>query len=222
MKKLLISIALFISLIQSGSASEAYYVGGEATQNKLGYKNVSGFILSDGSTYPIKSSNYYDTSSTGYGIFAGKSFERLDIELGYNHLSSDKSNNNTGLILLPSSAITTKSEVKLDMLSLDFKPTTTVGNIKNLRIMPIFGLTYAKANFKEHYSANGTQFSSISETQNKLGFDLGVGLKYQITDSFFVRTQAKYTRLDMKTNKTLGVAGLNYVATASVGAGYSF
>lgn len=217
-KLLLISTLLFSS--GSALAADSFYLGAEATQNKIGYKKVSSVRLADGSSFNINSNDYYNDSATGFGIFAGKEFKRFDVELGYNYLSTDKTNNNTGLVVVPgNTALQTKSQIKLHLVSVDFKPTF---KINDFSFYPIIGATLARANIDESFLTTGREISHASVSKNKLGFDIGVGAKLQITEKLFARIQAKYTRIDLSSSNLSGINGLDYVATASVGLGYSF
>lgn len=220
MKKLLIISALILS-INSASAADGYYIGAEATANKLNYRKSANIATG---SFSIHSNDYYNNNAYGFGIFAGKQFnfsQRFDVELGFNSLSNSKSNHNTGLVVVSNNApLSTKSEVRVNMISLDFKPHARIN--ERLSVVPLVGLTFANAKITERFYGAGAEILSISERKNKLGFDVGVGVKYQINEHIFTRIQAKYTRLAIKTNETAGIRGLDYIATASIGIGYNF
>lgn len=216
MKKLSLTIATI--LLSTSIANAKSYVGIEAQRTSLSLTTKS--VALSGSSFTPSVSEYYDDKAYNPAIFIGTELvSNLDIELNYSHASFSKTNNNTGLIIISTSApLNTKSEIKLDNLALDFKPKYIY---EDLSIYGILGLNLIRADITEDYYGNGFA-SKSNQTRTDLGYSVGAGTQYNITKNVAARIQAKYTKTNSNFNELTGLKSIDNITTIALGAAYIF
>jgi opacity protein-like surface antigen len=213
MKKLIIALsALFLSTSNTYAKN---YVGVEAQRTYLSIDNKPNLLLNNS-----QDSNYYDKSTYNPSIFAGTELmKNLDAELNFSYAKFSKDNNNTGYIsAITNSPLSTKFETRVSNLGLDLKPKY---EYKNFSVYGIAGLNLIRISAKENTSSGGINYQN-SQTQDRLGYSLGAGIQYTLTENIAARIQGKYTRVDTDFNKLDYLKSVNDFRTVSVGLAYLF
>lgn len=202
MKKLnlaILSISLFLTSAQANASN--FYVGIEPqiTELKLGGRE-----------------EFYDTSQFSLGLVGGYSTDLLDFELSFSRNKGKKETRGNGI---PGIAYT-QSALTYQALSLDL--------IKNFKVFDktnVFGLIgtqIANQAIRESIIdtlGNTYQFKS---DDTKLGYTIGGGISYDISDEFTLRAKIKYSDVNLKTDKLAGTTGVESIAAYSLGALYHF
>ncbi|NBO24913.1 MAG: porin family protein [Chlamydiae bacterium] len=212
------AIFVFVAISNFAYASDTkFYLGLDASLQDLDL-NTSNTYIDSG----IKAKDYYKNKSINPSIFAGVDvLDFLKIEASYTQSSSDD------ISIAPWGK--TNYQIKTKTIALDFKPYVKISD--NFLAFAIVGASYNKINIneKDHYTASTIAGDYSIETQTKgsatkLAPSVGLGLEYFVLPNLALRTQAKYTHLNVKTNSNddslLGkIQGMTHV---NVGAAYYF
>ena len=160
----------------------------------------------------------------------------LKIEASYTQSSTKKKNNpnilfqnddGTALTNDDGTALTsvvqTNYQIKTKTIALDFKPYVKIND--KFLAFAIVGASYNKININEkNYISIIEKTVSFKGSANKIAPSVGFGVEYFVLPNLALRTQAKYTHLNVKTNSDddflLGkIKGMTHV---NVGAAYYF
>ncbi len=219
-KSIPIFCALFV--LCANSAQARVYAGLEVQANKINYKKVSGINLGDGTVHAINSDDYYATSFTAFpAFFAGyDNDQNLKIELSYARISGNKKNDSTGLVWISDSApVTTKTDTKLNIIGLDFKPYIKQDN---LTMFAILGASLVKSDLKEEYMGAGEVRASAKDSTTTLGGNIGLGVEYEFYKNVTLRAQGKYIYLNSNAKNVAGVNGIRDIVSAGLGLAFYF
>jgi len=232
MKKYILSLFFLLASLSSANAKSNFYAGFDLQRQNLQLKTSDSFELSDGSTYKPSISKFYETKSYNPNLFLGyKANQNLDIELGYSMAEEDKRNKSTGIYsdnngdVYSSSAgavastgnaysVTTKTTLKTQNITLDFKPSYQID--KNNSLYGILGISYVQIKLRDTLYTN--EESTINSKRNILTHAIGVGYKLKIDDNFSVRTQFKYSHI----NKEIGDSDVKIKSLTQLSVGFAY
>ena len=222
------AIFVFVAISNFAYASDAkFYLGLDASRQDLNLDTSD--IYSDTG---IKAKDYYKNNSINPSIFAGVDvLDFLKIEASYTQSSTTKKNNpnlefqnDDGTILIWDQ---TNYQIKTKTIALDFKPYVKIND--KFLAFAIVGASYNKINITEKDTGLNLTYLEQIDTEltgsaNKIAPSVGFGLEYFASPNLALRTQAKYTHLNVKTNENddflLGkIKGMSQV---NVGAAYYF
>jgi opacity protein-like surface antigen len=212
MKKLLMTLALMLSASVAHAKS---YVGIEAQQTYLSIDTKPTTL-----TNSAPASNYYQESTYNPAIFAGTEImKNLDGEINFSHAKFSKDNGNTGFISLASnSQLSTLFETRVTNIGFDLKPKY---QYKDLTVYGIAGLNLIRIQAKENTYTSGFSYQN-SQTEDRLGYSVGAGVQYALTENISARIQGKYTRVNAHFSNLDYLKSVNDFKTVSVGLAYSF
>jgi opacity protein-like surface antigen len=220
MKKYILSLSLLLASLTSANAKSNFYAGFDLQRQDLQLK-TSSVILDDGSIFKPSVSKFYETKSYNPNLFLGfNANKNLDIELGYSMSDEDKKNNSTGLITIDSSGnaynLRTKSTLKTQNISLDFKPSYQID--QNNSVYGILGLNYVQIKLRESFI--DYEILTDNYKKNILAPTVGFGYKLKIDNNLSVRSQFKYSYL----NKEIGdsIVKIKSLTQLAVGIAYNF
>lgn len=185
------AIFVFVVISNFAYASDTkFYLGLDASRQDLDL-DTSNDIYSG-----IKAKDYYKNNSINPSIFAGVDvLDFLKIEASYTQSSTTKKNN----VNLPIWDGKTNYQIKTKTIALDFKPYVKIND--KFLAFAIVGASYNKININEKEHDNSTEEESITKgSATKLAPSVGFGLEYFVLPNLALRTQAKYTHLNVKTN----------------------
>lgn len=132
----------------------------------------------------------------------------------------DKRNNSTGLIsfVAPNKFynVTTKSTLKTQNISLDFKPSYQID--QNNSVYGILGLNYVQIKLRETISLDSYGSETDNYKKNVLAPTAGFGYKLKINDDFSVRSQFKYSYL----NKEIGDSDVKIKSLTQLSVGFAY
>lgn len=221
------AIFVFVAISNFAYASDPkFYLGLDASRQDLNLDTSD--IYSDTG---IKAKDYYKNNSINPSIFAGVDvLDFLKIEASYTQSSTTKKNNpNLEIENDDGTTFTwdkTNYQIKTKTIALDFKPYVKIND--KFLAFAIVGASYNKINIneKDNYTDDNSKEKEkiIKESATKLAPSVGFGLEYFVLPNLALRTQAKYTHLNVKTksdgNLLLGkIKGMTHV---NVGAAYYF
>ena len=218
MKKYILSLSLLLASLTSANAKSDFYAGIDIQRQDLQLK-TSSVILGDGSIFKPSVSKFYETKSYNPNLFLGfNANKNLDIELGYSMSDEDKKNNSTGLITIDSSGnaynLSTKSTLKTQNISLDFKPSYQID--QNISLYAILGLNYVQIKLRESFI--DYEILTYNYKKNILAPTVGFGYKLKIDDNFSVRSQFKYSYL----NKEIGDSDVKIKSLTQLSVGFAY
>ena len=221
MKKYIISLFLFLASLSSANAKSDFYAGFDLQRQDLQLKTSESYELSDGSIYKPSIGKFYETKSYNPNLFLGyKANQNLDIELGYSMAEEDKANNSTGAFsfVAPNKfyAVTTKSTLKTQNISLDFKPSFQID--QNNSVYGILGLNYVQIKLRETLSVDSYGAATDNYKKNIFAPTAGFGYKLKIDDNFSVRSQFKYSYL----NKEIGDSDVKIKSLTQLSVGFAY
>ena len=219
MKKYIISLFLFLASLSSANAKSDFYAGFDLQRQDLQLKTSESYELSDGSIYKPSIGKFYETKSYNPNLFLGyKANQNLDIELGYSMAEEDKANNSTGVFsfVAPNKfyGVTTKSTLKTQNISLDFKPSFQID--QNNSVYGILGVSYLQIKLRKTFYIDDEYTSNYK--RNILTHAVGVGYKLKINDDFSVRSQFKYSYL----NKEIGDSDVKIKSLTQLSVGFAY
>jgi opacity protein-like surface antigen len=227
------SIIFSISLINLAKAENKFYVGIDASRQKLDI-DLQPSVLDDRTVFSPKSDDFYKTTSIAPQIFAGLVFDdAFKIEASFLQTNESKINNNTGMgiAVVNNSAhvvsssykgaypVSTNFKIKNQAIALDLKPYIKF-NDKFLGFF-IAGVSYNKIDINQIISVkigNTVVSDSTSQTISKVSPSIGFGLEYFVIPNLTLRTQFKYTAFvnkkstevnDEKEDQINGISNLN-------------
>ena len=221
------AIFVFVVISNFAYASDTkFYLGLDASLQDLNLNTSDNNI-------GIKAKDYYKNNSINPSIFAGVDvLDFLKIEASYTQ-SSTTQKNNPNMFIIDGDTIETwdktNYQIKTKTIALDFKPYVKISD--NFLAFAIVGASYNKINIneKDHITESTIDGDYSIETTTKgsatkLAPSVGLGLEYFVLPNLALRTQAKYTHLNVKTNRNddfvLGkIQGMTHV---NVGAAYYF
>ena len=217
------AIFVFVAISNFAYASDPkFYLGLDASRQDLNLDTSD--IYSDTG---IKAKDYYKNNSINPSIFAGVDvLDFLKIEASYTQSSTTKKNNPNIPFLNDEGTISiwdkTNYQIKTKTIALDFKPYVKIND--KFLAFAIVGASYNKININEKNLINLEPIDELKESANKIAPSVGFGLEYFVLPNLALRTQAKYTHLNVKTNSDddflLGkIKGMTHV---NVGAAYYF
>jgi len=222
------AIFVFVAISNFAYASDTkFYLGLDASLQDLNLNTSDNDI-------GIKAKDYYKNNSINPSIFAGVDvLDFLKIEASYTQSSTTQKNNPNIEFTIDDDTIETwdktNYQIKTKTIALDFKPYVKISD--NFLAFAIVGASYNKININEknHITESTIDGDYSIETQtkgsaNKLAPSVGLGLEYFVLPNLALRTQAKYTHLNVKTNRNgdflIGkIQGMTHV---NVGAAYYF
>lgn len=222
------AIFVFVAISNFAYASDTkFYLGLDASLQDLNLNTSDNNI-------GIKAKDYYKNNSINPSIFAGVDvLDFLKIEASYTQSSTTQKNNPNIEFTIDDDTIETwdktNYQIKTKTIALDFKPYVKISD--NFLAFAIVGASYNKINIneKDHITESTIDGDYSIETQTKgsatkLAPSVGLGLEYFVLPNLALRTQAKYTHLNVKTNRNddfvLGkIQGMTHV---NVGAAYYF
>ena len=222
------AIFVFVAISNFAYASDTkFYLGLDASLQDLNLNTSDNNI-------GIKAKDYYKNNSINPSIFAGVDvLDFLKIEASYTQSSTTQKNNPNIVFTIDDDTIETwdktNYQIKTKTIALDFKPYVKISD--NFLAFAIVGASYNKINIneKDHITESTIDGDYSIETQTKgsatkLAPSVGLGLEYFVLPNLALRTQAKYTHLNVKTNRNddfvLGkIQGMTHV---NVGAAYYF
>lgn len=223
------AIFVFVAISNFAYASDTkFYLGLDASLQDLNLNT------SDNNNIGIKAKDYYKNNSINPSIFAGVDvLDFLKIEASYTQSSTTQKNNPNIEFTIDDDTIETwdqtNYQIKTKTIALDFKPYVKISD--NFLAFAIVGASYNKINIneKDHITESTIDGDYSIETKTKgsatkLAPSVGLGLEYFVLPNLALRTQAKYTHLNVKTNRNddfvLGkIQGMTHV---NVGAAYYF
>ena len=218
------AIFVFVAISNFAYASDPkFYLGLDASRQDLNL-DTNALYRNSG----IKAEDYYKNNSINPSIFAGIDvLDFLKIEASYTQ-SSTKKKNNPNIEIENDDGTTftldkTNYQIKTKTIALDFKPYVKIND--KFLAFAIVGASYNKINLNEkNYISIIEKPVSFKESANKIAPSVGFGLEYFVLPNLALRTQAKYTHLNVKTNSDddflLGkIKGMTHV---NVGAAYYF
>ena len=233
MKKYLLSLSLLLASLTSANAKSDFYAGIDIQRQDLQLKTSSA-ILDDGSIFKPSVSKFYETKSYNPNLFLGfNANKNLDIELGYSMSDQDKRNNSTGIysddngnsyssssgaVASTGNAynVQTKSTLKTQNISLDFKPSYQID--QNNSVYGILGLNYVQIKLRESYFADSYELATDNYKKNIVAPTAGFGYKLKIDDNFSVRSQFKYSYL----NKEIGDSEVKIKSLTQLSVGFAY
>lgn len=186
------AIFVFVVISNFAYASDTkFYLGLDASRQDLDL-DTHALYRDNG----IKAKDYYKNNSINPSIFAGVDvLDFLKIEASYTQSSTTKKNN----VNLPIWDGKTNYQIKTKTIALDFKPYVKIND--KFLAFAIVGASYNKININEKDHDNSTEEESITKgSATKLAPSVGFGLEYFVLPNLALRTQAKYTHLNVKTN----------------------
>ncbi len=195
-----------------------FYLGLDASRQDLNLDKNNNAIYSG-----IDTKDYYKNNSINPSIFAGVDvLDFLKIEASYTQSSTTKNNPNPEI---SDDLDKTNYQIKTKTIALDFKPYVKIND--KFLAFAIVGASYNKINIneKDNYTDdNSTEIDELKGSATKLAPSVGFGVEYFVLPNLALRTQAKYTHLNVKTNNDddllLGkIQGMTHV---NVGAAYYF
>ena len=219
--------------LTSANAKSDFYAGIDIQRQDLQLKTSSA-ILADGSTFKPSVSKFYETKSYNPNLFLGfNANKNLDIELGYSMSDEDKRNNSSGTYagddgyVYASSAgavaatgnaynIQTKTTLKTQNISLDFKPSYQID--QNNSVYGILGLNYVQIKLRETLFADSYGSATDNNKKNIFAPTAGFGYKLKINDDFSVRSQFKYSYL----NKEIGDSEVKIKSLTQLSVGFAY
>ena len=218
------AIFVFVAISNFAYASDPkFYLGIDASRQDLNL-DTNALYRNSG----IKAEDYYKNNSINPSIFAGIDvLDFLKIEASYTQ-SSTKKKNNPNIEIENDDGTTftldkTNYQIKTKTIALDFKPYVKIND--KFLAFAIVGASYNKINLNEkNYISIIEKPVSFKESANKIAPSVGFGLEYFVLPNLALRTQAKYTHLNVKTDSDddflLGkIKGMTHV---NVGAAYYF
>ena len=222
------AIFVFVAISNFAYASDPkFYLGLDASRQDLNLDldlDTDAVYLDSG----IEAKDYYKNNSINPSIFAGIDvLDFLKIEASYTQSSTTKKNNlnikipiDEGTTL--TSVVQTNYQIKTKTIALDFKPYVKIND--KFLAFAIVGASYNKININEKNLINLEPIDEPKGSANKIAPSVGFGLEYFVLPNLALRTQAKYTHLNVKTNNDddllLGkIKGMTHV---NVGAAYYF
>ena len=219
MKKYILSLSLLLASLTSANAKSDFYAGFDLQRQDLQLKTSESYELSSGSIYKPSIGKFYETKSYNPNLFLGyKANQNLDIELGYSMAEEDKVNNSTGIssFVAPNKfyAVNTKSTLKTQNISLDFKPSYQID--QNNSVYGILGVTYLQIKLRKTFYIDDEYTSNYK--RNILTHAVGVGYKLKINDDFSVRSQFKYSYL----NKEIGDSEVKIKSLTQLSVGFAY
>ena len=218
------AIFVFVAISNFAYASDPkFYLGLDSSRQDLDLDKNNDIYSG------IDTKDYYKNNSINPSIFAGVDvLDFLKIEASYTQSSTTKKNNPN--ILFKNDDGTTYTwdktnyQIKTKTIALDFKPYVKIND--KFLAFAIVGASYNKINIneKDNYTDdNSTEIDELKESATKLAPSVGFGLEYFVLPNLALRTQAKYTHLNVKTNSDddflLGIKSMTHV---NVGAAYYF
>ena len=217
------AIFVFVAISNFAYASDPkFYLGLDASRQDLDLDKNNDIYSG------IDTKDYYKNNSINPSIFAGIDvLDFLKIEASYTQSSTTKKNN-PNLEIENDDGITftwdkTNYQIKTKTIALDFKPYVKIND--KFLAFAIVGASYNKININEkNYISIKEKPVSFKGSANTLAPSVGFGLEYFVLPNLALRTQAKYTHLNVKTNSDddflLGkIKGMTHV---NVGAAYYF
>jgi len=216
MKKLIYTTALLLTFENAQAKDNKYYLGLEYQNSQIGIEARDTSSLG----YIINENDYYETNLNNINYFVGYNFNKnLALEVSYFQDSSSKSNNNTGLVYtsgtLNSQAVTTDSDLSIKVLGLDV---IYNHDINKFRIFGLTGLSYIQANVDENFNDG----SNYTNSANGLGFNIGGGMGYKVTENTLLRAKVKYTSINNLNLNSQGISQIEDIVSYKVGVSYSF
>ena len=194
------AIFVFVAISNFAYASDPkFYLGLDASRQDLNLDTSD--IYSDTG---IKAKDYYKNNSINPSIFAGVDvLDFLKIEASYTQSSTTKKNNpnnDDGTTIIWDK---TNYQIKTKTIALDFKPYVKIND--KFLAFAIVGASYNKININEKDTyldlTNLEQIDTeLTGSANKIAPSVGFGLEYFASPNLALRTQAKYTHLNVKTN----------------------
>ena len=200
-----------------------FYLGLDASRQDLNL-DTNALYRNSG----IKAEDYYKNNSINPSIFAGIDvLDFLKIEASYTQ-SSTKKKNNPNIEIENDDGTTftldkTNYQIKTKTIALDFKPYVKIND--KFLAFAIVGASYNKINLNEkNYISIIEKPVSFKESANKIAPSVGFGLEYFVLPNLALRTQAKYTHLNVKTNNDddLPLGKIKGMTHVNVGAAYYF
>ena len=195
------AIFVFVAISNFAYASDAkFYLGLDASRQDLNLDKSTNYLYSS-----IKAKDLYKNNSINPSIFAGVDvLDFLKIETSYTQSSTTKKN-----ILVYNDGTTsalddTNYQIKTKTIALDFKPYIKIND--NFSAFAIVGASYNKININEKDTILDLTNSELINSElegsiNKLAPSIGFGFEYFASPNLALRTQAKYTHLNVKTDQ---------------------
>ena len=221
------AIFVFVAISNFAYASDPkFYLGIDASRQDLNL-DTNALYRNSG----IKAEDYYKNNSINPSIFAGIDvLDFLKIEASYTQ-SSTKKKNNPNIEIENDDGTTftldkTNYQIKTKTIALDFKPYVKIND--KFLAFAIVGASYNKINIneKDNYTDDNSKEKEkiIKESPTKLAPSVGFGLEYFVLPNLALRTQAKYTHLNVKTNNDddLPLGKIKGMTHVNVGAAYYF
>lgn len=208
----------FIFCFATLTANAKNYIGLEIQRNYLSLSTKQ-ITLSNSSFTPDKD-KFYQTDNFGPAIFIGTDIiDHLILEANYSHNEYKKTNNNTGLIYIPSnSSIASTSKIKIDNIGIDIKPNISY---RDFNFYGIVGLNYLIAHAEETLQAAGF-IQGVTQKDTGFAYSLGLGAQYMITQEVGTRLQVKYTKTNLEFSNLYGLKSINNITAISAGLLYKF
>ena len=205
-------------LLMAANANAADgYVGIDFQSNALGVSTKAVAL-----TFTPVDKDYYGLQSQNFpSIYLGANLtENLAIEGSYSYISTDKTNNNTGLILVSNNAsIISNSKIKIHNIGLDLKPQISFNDLK---IFAIFGMNILDATLSERLYATGFDSNVKQQYTTGLGYSIGTGVEYKFIKNLSLRAQVKYTKTNLTFDNSYALASIDNILAVSAGLKYSF
>ncbi len=227
---------LFLTFLsgQLHAKPRGLYGGIDLQYNDFSFDN-SNPVLSDGTVAYKMTRELFPRQVLSPNFYVGFDNQKnFKIELDYGFGSQSKSNNATGLGANAKGDIgrysgkyplnyKTENKIELSYFSLDFKPYTMLDEITAFYV--IIGLGHYNIRLQEQnfYTINSVEKRSFNTNSvSKFAPSLGLGLEFQLFESFFARAQAKYTNLDISIpgSGVVGTVNIRNLISANVGFGY--
>lgn len=211
MKKTLTTIAILLFLISKANASN--YVGIELQSNSLDYNDNSIEGID------IKANDYYDDSSSNLSFYYGRRLQNdLAIEFGYSQISTDKTNNATGIFdVNTNEELTSSTSADYNILDFDLLKSYNLDN--NFGFFFLGGAKLIRAEYEERFNILD------NNTKTKFGYGLngGLGFTFNVSENLTARLKAKYSLIEgLDSDSLYGNDGLDNILTFSTGVDYSF
>ncbi len=225
-KKIFLTIFFAAFFPFLANAKTKIYAGADAQIQMMNFKMKKSITSSTGdSKTNIKAVESYQKDSLMPNAFLGIDFaEKFKFEVGYSKRNASKNNKPAANLVVDKEPVSIKSQVETEVLSFDFKPYKKLDKITGYAI---FGVSHYQFLIKEKIYVdgkyNGVLFSSSEQKKSRLSPGIGFGAEYEITPSFFVRTQIKYNYINIKTPKIeYGAEKIRSATNLNFGAGYYF
>ncbi len=195
------------------------YVGIDFQSNTLGV-STKAVALSNTTVTPVDK-DYYGLQSQNFpSIYLGANLtNNLAIEGSYSYISTDKTNNNTGLIVIANNArVSSNSKIQIHNIGLDLKPQISFNDFK---MFAIFGINILDATVSERLYATGFD-SNAKQSTTGLGYSIGTGAEYKFIKNLSLRAQVKYTKTNLTFDNSYALASIDNILAVSAGLKYSF